>query len=140
MNRSPLFIALAAVACAVFTTHASAQAGCAAVEVHNVRPQQGFLMVAAYADADSFNKKPMLSMRVPAGEAITKLQLCGLAGSQVAVTMFQDLDSDGQRGKSLLGIPTEPWGSSGTPGAFGPAWETAKTALDGSTIVVRLSQ
>lgn len=139
MKSLSLLVAASAIASALFTVDASAQA-CTSVEVHNVRPQQGFLMLAAYADGDSFNKKPALALRVPAGDAVTKVQLCGLSGPLVAVTMFQDLDSDGQMSKNLLGIPTEPWGSSGTPGAFGPTWETARTAVDGSTIVVRLSQ
>ena len=113
---------------------------CVTVEVHNVRPQQGHIMVAAYSDAEAFGTQAVLSMRVPAGEAVTPLQLCGVAGSLVALTLFQDLDSDGKMGRSLLGMPTEPWGSSGKPGSFGPSWETAKVVLDGAVIVVRLSQ
>jgi uncharacterized protein (DUF2141 family) len=115
-------------------------AGCATVEVQNVRPQQGFLMVAAYADADSFGKKALASMRVPAGDATTRFELCGLTGGTVALTMYQDLDSDNKMGKNLLGMPTEPWGSSGNPGMFGPSWDTGKVALDGRAIAVRLSQ
>ena len=113
---------------------------CVTVEVHNVRPQQGQLMVAAYTDAESFGKQAVLSKRVPAGEAVTPLQLCGVTGELVALTLFQDLDSDGKMGRNLLGMPSEPWGNSGKPGSFGPSWETAKVALDGSVIVVRLSQ
>ena len=113
---------------------------CVTVEVHNVRPQQGHIMVAAYSDAEAFGKQAVLSMRIQAGEAITSLQLCGVAGSLVALTLFQDLDSDGKMGRNLLGMPTEPWGSSGKPGSFGPSWETAAVALDGTAIVVRLSQ
>jgi uncharacterized protein (DUF2141 family) len=113
---------------------------CATVEVQNVRPQQGQLLVAAYADADSFGKKSLVSHRVPAGDATTRFELCGLSGSTVALTMYQDLDSDNKMGKNLLGMPTEPWGSSGTPGMFGPSWDTGKVALDGKPIVVRLSQ
>ncbi len=67
------------------------------------------------------------------------VQVCGLTGSNVAFTLFQDLDSDGKMGKNALGMPTEPWGSSGTPGMFGPSWETGKVALDGKPIVVRMS-
>ena len=113
---------------------------CVTVEVHNVRPQQGHIMVAAYSDAEAFDKQAVLSMRIQAGEAITPLQLCGVTGALVALTLFQDLDSDGRMGRNLLGMPTEPWGSSGKPGSFGPSWETAKVALDGTAIVVRLSQ
>ena len=117
-----------------------ASGACATVEVQNVRAQQGFLSVAAYADADSFGKKAMAVKRVPAGDAITRFELCGLSGSTVALTMYQDLDSDNKMGKNLLGVPSEPWGSSGSPGMFGPSWDAGKVALDGKAIVVRLSQ
>jgi uncharacterized protein (DUF2141 family) len=113
---------------------------CATVEVENVRPQQGFLMVAAYAGADSYGKSPVTSLRLPAGDAKMSFQVCGLSGTEVAFTLFQDLDGDGKMGRNLLGMPTEPWGSSGTPGAFGPSWETGRVALDGSTISVKMSQ
>ena len=119
---------------------AAAQPGCATVEVHNVRPGQGFLMLAAFADAASFRSKPAVSLRLPAGEARMSFPLCGLTGDVVALTLFQDLDGDGKMGANQVGMPTEPWGSSGTPGAFGPSWDTGKVALDGRTIVVLLSQ
>ena len=118
----------------------AAQADCVSVEVHNVRPGQGSLMVAAYADADSYGKKPVMSMRVPAGDAVTTLQLCGLAGTEVALMLFQDLDNDGQMARNLLGAPTEPWGSSGTPGMFGPAWDTGRVVRGTAPIVVTMSQ
>ncbi len=112
---------------------------CVTVEVQNVRPQQGQLMLAAYSDAESFGKKPVQALRVAAGDATMSVQVCGLAGNSVAFTLFQDLDSDGKMGKNALGMPTEPWGSSGTPGMFGPSWETGKVALDGKAIVVHMS-
>lgn len=116
---------------------------CITVEVHNVRPQQGQIMLAAFTDAESFGKKAVVSLRVPAGDAITPVQLCGVVGNSVALTLFQDLDSDGKMSRNLLGMPSEPWGSSGTPGNFGPSWDTAKVALNsdvsGSVIIVKLS-
>ncbi len=119
----------------------AAQPGCATVEVHHVRPGQGFLMLAAFADAASFRSRPVVALRLPAAEATTmRFPLCGLAGDAVALTLFQDLDSDGKMGVNRVGMPTEPWGSSGTPGAFGPSWDTGMVALDGNPIVVRLSQ
>jgi uncharacterized protein (DUF2141 family) len=113
---------------------------CIDVEVQNVRPQQGLLFLAAYGSADSYNKKPLSSVKAGAGEATTRLQMCGISGDSVAITMFQDLDSDGKMGKNLMGMPIEPWGSSGTPGMFGPSWETGKVTLNGSAVVVKLSQ
>ncbi len=114
-------------------------AGCAQVEVQNVRPAQGHLMVAAFASAEDFSKKPVTTQRLTAGEATMRFTLCGLGSGTTALTLYQDLDSDGKMGRNLLGMPTEPWGSSGTPGAMGPTWEGARVPLNGSTIVVRMS-
>jgi uncharacterized protein (DUF2141 family) len=112
---------------------------CIEVEVQNVRPQQGLLFLAAYGSAETFNKKPLAAVKTAAGDAITKLQMCGISGDTIAISMFQDLDSDGKMGKNIMGMPTEPWGSSGTPGMFGPSWETGKVTLNGSAVVVKLS-
>jgi uncharacterized protein (DUF2141 family) len=137
----PLFFAIAAAACiCTLAAHTAQAQTCTAIEVHNVRPQQGQLMLAAYNSAESFNKKPLAQTKVVAGDAITRVEFCGLNGAEIAIVMFQDLDSDGKMGKNVIGIPTEPWGSSGTPGVFGPTWETGKVALDGKAIVVKLSQ
>jgi uncharacterized protein (DUF2141 family) len=114
-------------------------AGCITVEVQNVRPQQGQLMAAAYVDAVSFGKTPVAQIKVPAGDALTRFELCGITGDSVAITMYQDLDGDGKMGRNLVGMPTEPWGGSGTPGMFGPSWETGKVVLDGKPVVVKLS-
>ena len=140
LNRIVAPYALTLATLALAGTAAQAQsAGCVTVEVQNVRPQQGQLMAAAYADAETFGKKPLAQIKVPAGEAVTRFEFCGLNGDSVAITMYQDLDGDGKMGRNLLGMPTEPWGSSGTPGAFGPSWETGRVALDGKVVVVKLS-
>ena len=128
-----------AAAPATATTTAAPATGCATVNIDNVRPQQGQLMLAAYGDAATYGKKPMVALRVPAGEARMQVQLCGLSGTQVALMLYQDLDSDGKMARNLMGLPTEPWGSSGNPGMFGPQWDTGKVALDGSPIAVKMS-
>jgi len=124
----------------VATPPVSAQDGCAVVEVQNLRPRQGHLMLAAYGSAEQFRKTPLTQLRLPAADGTMRVQLCGLAGrAEVALVLFQDLDSDGRLATSLLGLPTEPWGSSGTAGSLGPSWERGRVRLDGSVIVVRLS-
>jgi uncharacterized protein (DUF2141 family) len=139
MYRSTAFTLAAGLSLALLGSAARAQ-NCVTVEVQNVRAQQGHLMLAAYADAASFGKTPVQSLRLPAGEATMKFELCGLKSPEVALTLFQDLDSDGKMKRNPLGIPGEPWGSSGTPGTFGPSWETGKVPVDGKPIVVRMSQ
>jgi uncharacterized protein (DUF2141 family) len=113
---------------------------CAQVDVHNLRAGQGFLMLAAYGSADSFGKKPLGAKRLAVGEAQMRIEWCGLSGEAVALMGYQDLDSDGKMGRNLVGMPTEPWGSSGNPGTFGPSWDTGRVVLNGQPIVVRMSQ
>lgn len=139
-QQTPALAAEAGVTAAAATPAAApAATRCAAVDIQNVRPQQGHLMVAAYGSAETFGKKPLVALRVPAGESRMQVQLCGLSGTEVALMLFQDLDSDGKMASNLVGMPTEPWGSSGNPGPFGPQWQTGKVALDGSPIAVKMS-
>jgi uncharacterized protein (DUF2141 family) len=71
LNRTLNLLLLAAAGPAFAQTSAP---GCATVEVHPVRPRQGHLMVAAYGSAESFGKKPLASVKVPAGDAKTSCQ------------------------------------------------------------------
>jgi len=134
-------IALATLLAALGSTIFSARAeNCVEVQVENVRPQQGQLMVAVFGSADTFGKTPLRRLRLPAGEARMSFPLCDLPGAEVALTLFQDLDNDGKMGRNVLGVPTEPWGASGSPGIYGPSWDSARVALDGKAIVIKLSQ
>ena len=113
---------------------------CATVEVRNVRPGQGSLMIAAYAGADSYGKKPVTAIRLPAGEAVMSFQLCGLSGNDLALMLFQDLDSDGMMGRNLMGLPTEPYGfSNNARGSFGPpSFQAASVALPTQGLAIEL--
>ena len=118
--------------------------GCANVEVQNVRPEQGMLMLAAYGDAAGFAaKSALVATQMRAGPAPTMaFPLCGLGGAgSVALTLYQDLNGNGKLDANAFGIPSEPWGASGKPNAMmAPTWETTAVPLDGSTIVVKLSK
>lgn len=123
-------------------TPAASPAGCAVLELHGVRPGQGQLMINVFGSAESFGKKPLASMRVPAGaDATQRVTACGLdRATEIAVMMFQDLNGDGQMARNVLGVPSEPWGSSGKPGMFGPSWETGRVVLNGVAVLVQLSK
>ena len=116
-------------------------ATCANVEVRNLHAGQGMLMIAAYADAASFNKAPVVATQMKVdGETMT-FPLCGLTGDTVALTLYQDLNGNGKLDANVLGIPSEPWGASGKPAAMSaPTWDTTSVPLDGTTIVVKLSK
>lgn len=138
--RKYLTLCIAAVALLSFVAQTHAQ-GCAQVEIQNLRPAQGTLMLAAYSDAASFRKTAVTSMQMQPTAETMQIQVCGLVGDAAAFTLFQDLNNNGQLDSNPFGMPIEPWGASGKPSAFAaPTWETAQVALDGSTIVVKLTK
>jgi uncharacterized protein (DUF2141 family) len=132
----------AAIALVSFATlaHAEAAGGCATVEVQNLRTGQGLLMVAAYTDAASFRNTAASQLRLAVtGETMT-IQVCGLTGDVVALTMYQDLNRNGKLDANPFGMPTEPWGASGKAAPMGPSWESAQVPLGTDAIVVKLSK
>jgi uncharacterized protein (DUF2141 family) len=136
-------VTFAAVLSALVMAHPAQAQTCADVEVLNVRPEQGMPMVAAYADAAGFaGKASVAALQMRSGTAATmSFPLCGLTGTSVALTLFQDLNGNGKLDANVLGMPTEPWGASGKPAAMSaPTWETTVVPLDGTTIVVKLSK
>ncbi len=143
-RSTPVRAAWVALLAALAGAGASAQT-CLTVEVQQVRPQQGVLMLAAHGDPQQQGRAPIAQIRVPAGGATTRFEWClpdVVRDAPFAIWMFQDLDSDGKMGRNLVGMPTEPWGASGQPGMMGPEWATTKVVrpADGSPVVVRLSQ
>jgi uncharacterized protein (DUF2141 family) len=144
MKHQLSFVAIVSVAAALSALVSSLPARadtCASVEVRNVHPGQGMLMVAAYADAASFSKSPVVATQMKAGTETMTFPLCGLQGTQVALTLYQDLNGNGKLDSNVMGIPTEPWGASGKPAAMSaPTWDATVVPLDGSTIVVTLSK
>jgi uncharacterized protein (DUF2141 family) len=132
---------LAVVSALVMSTVPARAATCVTLEVQNVRPEQGMLMIAAYADAASFNKTPIVATQTKPGAETMTFPLCGLSGDTAAFTLYQDLNGNGQLDRNVLGMPSEPWGASGKPAAMSaPTWETTAVPLDGTTIVVKLSK
>ena len=132
----------AALALVSFATiaHAEAPGGCAKVEVQNLRTGQGPLMVAAYTDAATFRKTAASQLQMPVTAETMTIQVCGLAGDAVALTLYQDLNANGKMDANPFGMPTEPWGASGKPATMGPTWDTAQVPLGTETIVVKLSK
>jgi len=121
---------------------ATAPPGCVQVEVQNVRPEQGSLMVAAYDGAATFSSKaPAVATQMRAGAETMRFPLCGITAASVALTLYQDLNGNGKLDSNAFGMPTEPWGASGKPAAMSaPTWEATTVPVDGTTIVVKLSK
>jgi uncharacterized protein (DUF2141 family) len=131
----------AAVALLSFATITHAQGRCATVEVQNLHAGQGPLMLAAYSDAATFRKTAANQMQVPVTAETMQVQVCNLAGDTVALTLYQDLNSNGKLDANPFGMPTEPWGASGTVTPMSaPTWDGAHVTLGTSPIVVKLSK
>lgn len=114
---------------------------CVPVEVQQVRSGEGRLMLMAYDAEADFRQRPATAVQLRADAERLQLQLCGLRGEAVALAVFQDLNGNGRLDTNALGMPDEPWGSSGTPSGFGPpSWATAQVPRNGQPIVVRLSK
>ena len=98
-------------------------------------------MLAAYADEAGFDKTPATKMQVAVTGETMQLDVCGLAGASAAFTLYQDLNRNGKLDTNPFGFPTEPWGASGKPVPMSaPTWQTARVALDGGTVVIKLSK
>jgi uncharacterized protein (DUF2141 family) len=132
----------AALASALVAISAPARtAACVQVEVQNLQPGKGSLMLAAYSDATSFRKVAEAQMMVEVKAETMQFQVCGLSGNAVALTLFQDLNGNGKLDANPFGIPNEPWGASGrvTP-MSAPTWDSAQVPLSASLIVVKLTK
>jgi uncharacterized protein (DUF2141 family) len=134
-------LALVGAAQAQTPAPAPAPASCTPVEVHNVRPDQGSLMVRAFDAAADYGKAPAATLQVKADGEVVSFQLCGLRNGVVAISLFQDLNGNGTLDRNAFGIPSEPWGASGKPSAFSaPTWEATHVPVDGKPLVVKLAK
>jgi len=139
--RLTLIVATAALAASLGAPHADAQT-CSPLEVQNLRPGGGTLMVAVFAGPEDFGKKPVAALQMRNGDATTlRFPICVATGGTMALTLYQDVNGNGKLDANVLGIPSEPWGASGQTAALtAPTWASAQVPLDGSPIVIKLSQ
>jgi uncharacterized protein (DUF2141 family) len=139
--KAPITACTTALALLSFATLAIGQTVCAKVDVQNLRVGEGPLMLAAYSDAESFGKTAAGRLQVAAAAETMQVQVCGLTGDAVGLTLYQDLNGNGKLDTNAFGMPTEPWGSSGKrPAMSAPTWATAQVPLGAEPIVVKLSK
>jgi uncharacterized protein (DUF2141 family) len=133
--------ALALIASSLALSSAAQAQTCVPVQVQNVRADRGMLMVAAYDDEATYNKKPVSLLQLRADKDTLEFKVCGVGGAALALSMFQDINGNGKLDTNVLGIPSEPWGASGKPSAFeAPSWKSTHVPVDGGVVVVKLSQ
>lgn len=114
---------------------------CATLQFTGLKSGEGSLLIAAYGNAETFLKKPLWMKSVKVDQGTMSVPICGIASPEIAVTAFQDMNGNGKLDSNPMGIPTEPYGASGTPAMFSaPTWKDTKVAFVDSTspIIVKL--
>ena len=115
-------------------TPAATEASCATLNVTGLKPNEGTLMIAVYASADTFFKRPAWATSQKVSAASMRIPVCNLDADEIAVTAFQDMNGNQKLDSNPVGVPTEPIGMSGTPSTFGaPTWAGSKVAFKGVT-------
>lgn len=117
MKTVSLLVALALLGAAFPAT-----AGELRATVRNVKPEQGRVMVGVYDTAEGFRKDRRLAgqMLVPVGAEVVAV-FVGLPAGRYAVAVYQDMNHNESLDRSILGMPTEPYGFSRDAAVrFGP--------------------
>lgn len=113
---------------------AAADSAVLAVKVVGVVAGQGQVNVSLFESPATYLKQPLLERRQRAGDGDTVVvSIEGLTPGDYAVSVFYDLDGDGEMATRMFGIPKEPVGfSNDARGKFGPAkWKDSHFTLDG---------
>ena len=93
------------------------------IKVSNIYPVEGKLYVAVYDNADNYMdlEKKAFQKIVPVRHETELVVFDNIPEGEYAVSIFQDLDGNGELDKNSLGIPGEPYGfSNDARGTFGP--------------------
>jgi uncharacterized protein (DUF2141 family) len=85
-----------AAAMALAALAASAQAGTLTLDLKGVQDGQGTLVIALYNNSEDFLKKPLRKLTVPAASAAMRVELPDVPAGDYAVSLYQDLNSDGK--------------------------------------------
>lgn len=93
------------------------------VTVSNVKQKQGKMMIAVFDTPAYFlSDKAVQTAIIPVTEIGTlRTTLADLKAGEYAISIFHDLNDNGELDKNFMGIPTEPYGfSNNARGSFGP--------------------
>lgn len=91
------------------------------LHVDKVQAGTGTVMVSLYDSADTYFKRPARVAQVPASPGATTVVIPGLAPGDYAITVYHDVNGNGQLERNPFGIPTEPFGfGNDAQGEMGP--------------------
>jgi uncharacterized protein (DUF2141 family) len=107
------------------------------VIVTDVRDTTGTIMVALFADPDTFLKKPTLGKLSKAKSGEAKAVFENIQPGEYAVSIIHDANNNRKLDTNFMGIPREGFGfSNNVMGTFGPpSFDKAKFRVSGSTVI-----
>lgn len=115
------------------------------LEVRGLTSTEGQLLVAVFADAPSWLRKPVAVRRVAAAATVDgklTVQLSDLPDGPLALSIIHDLNGNGRLDMNPVGMPIEPFGfSNNASGRFGPPRfdDALIGAPAGASVVVQLN-
>jgi len=107
------------------------------VIITDVRDTTGTVMVALFADPETFLKKPTLGKFVKSKSGQAKAVFEDIEPGEYAVSIIHDANNNRKLDTNFVGIPREGFGfSNNVMGAFGPpSFDKAKFRVSGSTTI-----
>ena len=146
MKRLYMTIAFALITLSAHAENTPASQGVVTISITNIEEGSGTVYIALLNSADGWLKssadaKPFrdLSATITSTDDI-QLRVEDLPPGQYAISLFQDLDGDGEMDTNFIGFPKEPFGFSAPMGKFGPPdFEEAAFDFTGVDIKVEVS-
>ena len=128
---------------AVLMTGTAAHAADLTVTITDLTSAEGSVGVSVVNSADAWDGKAdaVDRQRLPVGGKELTFSFADLPPGEYAVMVMHDENGNGELDFNVLGIPSEGYGFSNNPEAFGkPRYEAARfqLAAEGSTITIRL--
>lgn len=110
------------------------------LKVADIRVIQGELQVGLFNTEDAFLEigAEFLVANVKVDSTITQLGFAGVPPGEYAISLYHDIDSNGEINKNFIGIPTEPYGISNDAWRrlATPRWDDASFIVESDTTLV----
>jgi uncharacterized protein (DUF2141 family) len=107
------------------------------VNISDIEPGKGHIMVALYADQTSYaNGKANFYSKIKADNEQTSIVFDNLSDGEYAVKLYQDENDNSKLDFNMMGIPKEGYGFSNNVGRFGaPKYMDAKFTIKENTAI-----
>jgi len=107
------------------------------VNISDVEQGKGHLLVALYADEESYNSsKANFASKVKAAHEQESVVFENLPDGEYAIKMYQDENDNNSLDVNIMGIPKEGYGFSNNGGMFGsPKYVEAKFTIKENTVI-----